>query len=189
MEVGMRRFIIMLACGMLWSAAALAQSASAASSDQQAGSISSAKSNPAQQPAVEENLKDVHFDFDRAELTDSDRQVIQANANWLKANDGVSVSIAGDADDRGNIIYNLLLSQRRAEATRDALIAAGVPGDRIEFATGWGKLYPICSQADESCWSQNRRAHFSAGTDLQNHTVAQEPKSLPIIACATLDCP
>jgi len=36
-----------------------------------------------------------------------------------------------------------------------------VLADRIVFATGWGKLYPVCMQAGENCWAQNRRAHFS----------------------------
>lgn len=138
--------------------------------------------------AVDQNLKDVHFDFDRADLTDQDRQVLQEDANWLKANPNVNVSIAGDADERGEIVYNVVLSQERASVTRDALIQLGVPADRIQFATGWGKLYPVCNQSDESCWSQNRRAHFSAGTDLQNQQVAQKPAPLPIIACAAPEC-
>jgi len=46
-------------------------------------------------------------------------------------------------------------------AARDALVAAGVLAERIVFATGWGKLYPVCMQAGENCWAQNRRAHFS----------------------------
>jgi peptidoglycan-associated lipoprotein len=50
-----------------------------------------------------------------------------------------------------------VLSDRRAIATRDALVELGVPSDRILFSTGWGKLYPVCMQSDESCWSQNRR--------------------------------
>jgi peptidoglycan-associated lipoprotein len=99
------------------------------------------------------------------------------------------VSIAGDADERGEIVYNLTLSDHRAKATRDALVQLGIPADRIIFATGWGKLYPVCAQADETCWSQNRRAHFTSGTDLQTQTVAKKADAMPIIACATLDCP
>jgi peptidoglycan-associated lipoprotein len=136
---------------------------------------------------VQQNLKDIHFDFDRYDLTDQDRQTLQENADWLKANPGVTVSIAGNADERGEIVYNLVLSQK-SEVTRDALISLGVPGDRIEFATGWGKLYPVCEQSDESCWSRNRRAHLTPGTMLQTETVAQELKTLPMIACAALDC-
>jgi peptidoglycan-associated lipoprotein len=113
-----------------------------------------------QAQSAEQSLKDVHFDFDRSDLTSEDQQTLQANADWLKSNPGVYITIAGEADDRGSIFYNVVLSQQRADATRQALISMGVPADRIVFATGWGKLYPVCNQDDESCWAQNRRAHF-----------------------------
>jgi peptidoglycan-associated lipoprotein len=109
---------------------------------------------------IQNNLKDVHFALDQYELTAEDRQSLEATANWLKANPGVYVTIAGNADERGSIVYNVYLSDKRAKATRDGLVAMGVPENQIVFATGWGKLYPVCNQSDESCWAQNRRAHF-----------------------------
>jgi outer membrane protein OmpA-like peptidoglycan-associated protein len=118
------------------------------------------RQTPAQQQEVQQNLKDVHFAFDQYDLTSDDRQSLESTANWLKANSDVYVTIAGDADERGSIVYNLALSEKRASVTRDALVGMGVPADRIVFATGWGKLYPVCSQSDDSCWSENRRAHF-----------------------------
>jgi peptidoglycan-associated lipoprotein len=108
-----------------------------------------------------QDLRDVHFAFDRADLTSEDRQILAADAEWLKAHPEVNVTIEGDADERGDIAYNVVLSDRRALNARDALVALGVPPERIAFATGWGKLYPVCQQSDESCWSENRRAHLS----------------------------
>jgi peptidoglycan-associated lipoprotein len=116
----------------------------------------------AEQIDVQQNIKDVHFDFDRADLRMDDRNTLQADAQWLKAHPDVLVTIEGDADERGDIVYNVQLSEKRATATKDALVSMGVPADQIVFATGWGKLYPICDQSDESCWSENRRAHFAA---------------------------
>jgi len=118
--------------------------------------------NPSQQQAVQQNVKDVHFDFNRADLRPDDQATLQSDAQWLKANPNTLVTIEGDADERGDIVYNVVLSDKRAEVTKDALLSMGVPADQIVYATGWGKLYPICSEADESCWSQNRRAHFAA---------------------------
>ena len=66
----------------------------------------------------------------------------------------------GDADECGEIVYNLALSHERPKATRDALIGMGVPQSQVVFATGWGKLYPTCTESGENCWSQNGRAHF-----------------------------
>ncbi len=107
-----------------------------------------------------EQLKDIHFDFNHSDVLPQERQNLQADADWLKAHPDVLVTIEGNADERGDIVYNVALSDRRAAATREALVQMGVPSDRITFATGWGKLYPVCTQSDESCWSQNRRAHF-----------------------------
>ena len=108
----------------------------------------------------QQDIKDVHFDFDQAVLTAEDRTILASDADWLKAHPNLLVTLEGDADERGDIVYNVVLSGERASATKDALVELGVPADRIVFATGWGKLYPVCSQSDESCWSQNRRTHF-----------------------------
>jgi hypothetical protein len=85
---------------------------------------------------------------------------LASDAEWLKAHPDVLVTLAGEADERGDIVCNVALSDRRAIATRDALVQLGVSPERILFATGWGKLYPICTESEESCWSQNRRTHI-----------------------------
>jgi peptidoglycan-associated lipoprotein len=154
----MRLVLVMAASSIFLTGAASAQSTN--TSEQQAGAVSYTPPTPAQQQEVQQNLKDVHFAFDRYDLTPNDRQNLEGTANWLKANPEVYVTIAGDADERGTIVYNLALSDARAKVTRDALVGMGVPGDRIVYATGWGKLYPVCAQSDESCWSENQRAHF-----------------------------
>jgi peptidoglycan-associated lipoprotein len=111
--------------------------------------------------AFRQNVGDVYFDFNRYDFTAEDHNALQKDAEWLKAHSEVLFTIEGDADERGSIVYNLFLSQERADATKDALEKLGVSSQQILFATGWGKLYPLCTQADESCWAQNRRAHLA----------------------------
>lgn len=111
---------------------------------------------------VQQNVKDIHFDFAQSNLLPEDRSVLQSDAQWLKDHPDVFVTIEGDADERGGVVYNLALSEDRATTARDALVAMGVPSDQIIFSEGWGKLYPVCDQSDDACWSQNRRAHFAA---------------------------
>jgi peptidoglycan-associated lipoprotein len=125
-------------------------------------SIDSLPPSPTEQREVQQNLKDIRFDFDRANLRPEDRSILESDAQWLKTNPNVVVTIEGDADERGGIVYNVVLSEKRATTTKDALVSMGVPPDQIVYATGWGKLYPVCTQSDETCWSENRRAHFSA---------------------------
>jgi len=47
----------------------------------------------------------------------------------------------------------------RAEATRNALMSAGVDASRIEVVS-YGKERPFCSEENETCYQQNRRAQF-----------------------------
>jgi peptidoglycan-associated lipoprotein len=144
--------------------ASFAQSSATATPDPQTSNDTKLVAAPV--PAEEkqqfhEGIKDVHFDFDRADLRAEDRAVLASDAEWLKSHPDVLITLEGDADDRGDIVYNLALSGQRAIVTKDALVELGVSADRIAFATGWGKLYPICSESDESCWSQNRRTHLA----------------------------
>jgi peptidoglycan-associated lipoprotein len=117
--------------------------------------------NPDQRHAFSANVKDVYFDLGKADLRPDARAVLQRNAEWLKAHPDVVFTIEGDADERGGIVYNVFLSDQRALETRDALVKLGIPESQILFATGWGKLYPVCTESNESCWTQNRRSHLS----------------------------
>lgn len=122
--------------------------------------VATPEASPQKLAEFTQAIKDIHFDFDRAALRPEDQAILASNAEWLKSHPDLLIVLEGNADTRGDIVYNLVLSGERASVTRDALIQLGVPADRIVFATGWGKLYPICPEQDESCWSQNRRTHF-----------------------------
>jgi len=165
-----RYFVVFSAVLLVAAACAYAQSPVAAVNEDAlaafdgfgAGSVDTLPPSPAEKREVQQNIQDIHFDFDRAELRPEDRSILEADAQWLKAHPDAIVTIEGDADTRGEIVYNVVLSDKRAETAKDALVSMGVPANQIVFATGWGKLYPVCTQEDETCWSQNRRAHFSA---------------------------
>lgn len=157
----MRHMVLVVSVFICLMGTVFAQSVSQQSTaEQPTAAVAYTPPTPAQKQDIEQGLKDVHFAFDQYDLTDQDRQTLTADAEWLKAHPEVYVTIAGDADERGEIVYNLALSEKRADVTRDALVQMGVPAERIVYAAGWGKLYPVCQQSDESCWSENRRAHF-----------------------------
>jgi outer membrane protein OmpA-like peptidoglycan-associated protein len=86
------------------------------------------------------------------------RAVLQADVQWLKDHPRVRFYIEGYASTRGeDIIYNLVLSAKRAEGVRQALVGMGIPENRIVLTTGWGQLYPVCPEKNDACWSKNRR--------------------------------
>jgi peptidoglycan-associated lipoprotein len=127
-----------------------------------------------EQQVFDQNVKDVLFDYDDHIVdTQAQQDALNANAEWLKANSDARLYIDGYADERGDIPYNMTLSQKRAEAVKAALVERGVPEDRILITVGFGKLYPICAEEDERCLEENRRVHLvyvppSSGVDSTN---------------------
>jgi len=105
-------------------------------------------------------LQDVHFDFDRADIREGDRQVLSKNAETLKKFDFLRITVEGHCDERGTVEYNLALGERRAKAASDYLLSLGVAADRIKTVS-YGKEVPLCQESTEDCWARNRRAHFA----------------------------
>ena len=102
---------------------------------------------------------DVYFDYDESTLTDDTRNKLSRNADLLKSSTQFSVTVEGHCDERGTNEYNLALGERRANAVRDYLGSLGVAADRLRTIS-YGEERPVCTQSEESCWSQNRRAHM-----------------------------
>ncbi len=104
-------------------------------------------------------LKDIFFDFDKSNIRDDAKPNLSEDLQWLKANSSAQISIEGHCDERGTAEYNLGLGERRAKATRDYLVAAGIDGKRMKVIS-YGKERPFVLGHDEAAWRWNRRAHF-----------------------------
>jgi peptidoglycan-associated lipoprotein len=109
--------------------------------------------------AREALLAKVYFDFDRSELRDDQRAILDAKIPVLRANPGVKIRIEGNADERGSDEYNQALGMRRAQTTRKYLIDNGIDAGRIDISSN-GEERPVCQEHNESCWQQNRRDEF-----------------------------
>lgn len=107
-------------------------------------------------------FEDILFDFDMYDIKPEYRPVLMEISDWLISNEAV-ILIEGHCDERGTNEYNLALGDRRAKSTRDFLMASGVPSRKIEYISH-GEERPVCTDRAESCWSRNRRAHFTVGT-------------------------
>jgi len=104
-------------------------------------------------------LKEIYFDFDSYALRADARETLKGDAEWLKRNPGVRVTVEGHCDERGTTEYNLALGAKRAQAAKDYLISLGLPADRIS-TTSFGNETPICRDHTDECWQRNRRGRF-----------------------------
>src|SRR5438094_905474 len=104
-------------------------------------------------------LRDIHFDFDKYDIRPGDARTLDANAAWLKASASQLLLVEGHCDERGTNEYNVALGERRAKAAMNYLVAQGVRANRITVIS-YGEERPLCTEHNEGCWSQNRRAHF-----------------------------
>lgn len=105
------------------------------------------------------DLESVQFDFDRYFLSPKARATLQENAEKLMSAPRIRVTISGHCDERGSDDYNLALSERRAQAAMQYLVALGVPAERLSVI-GYGKEKPLAEGHDEASWGLNRRDDF-----------------------------
>jgi outer membrane protein OmpA-like peptidoglycan-associated protein len=110
--------------------------------------------------AFNKNVHEIMFPWNDHEEP-SNPSTLDENVQWLKDHGNDRFYIHGYASSRGELIYNLALSQRRADWVKKALISKGIPENRIVVAAGWGQLYPVCPELTDECWSKNRLVRFS----------------------------
>ncbi len=102
----------------------------------------------------------VYFGFREASIAEQYGDVIRNEAKAIRHAGTSTVTVEGNCDERGSAEYNLGLGQRRADAVKKLLVAAGVPAKQIKTAS-LGKEKPKAACHDESCWKQNRRVDFA----------------------------
>ncbi len=118
------------------------------------------QAGPSDQELFQRNVKDIYFNYDRFEVRPEDAATLKADADFLVAHPSYKVVISGHCDERGSEDYNMALGSSRADGVRDQLVKLGIARDRIKTIS-YGKEKPFCSEQNEQCWQQNRRAHFS----------------------------
>ena len=101
----------------------------------------------------------VFFAFDRANLTDADRQIIIQAAEDYRRTGTARITATGHTDTSGSAAYNLELSQRRAEAVASELVRQGVPATDI-VTIGRGEEDLLVPTADGVREPRNRRVEI-----------------------------
>ena len=105
-------------------------------------------------------LADIHFDYDRAVLTDEARAALEKHALWLQSHREAKVTVEGHCDERGTTEYNLALGEQRARAAQEYLVSLGVAGARLRTVS-YGKERLLDTTGTEQARAKNRRAHFA----------------------------
>lgn len=102
---------------------------------------------------------EVLFDFDRAEIKPAFAPTLDKLAAVLVKYDRSFATVVGHTDSIGSEAYNQALSERRAQAVVDALVARGVPAGRLS-AAGRGESEPRADNASEAGRQLNRRVEI-----------------------------
>lgn len=101
----------------------------------------------------------VVFDFDKAALKPAGLVAVDKLAAFMKKYPERRVMVEGFTDSVGSDQYNMRLSERRANAVREALMARGIEAERIEIL-GYGKAFPVATNATAAGRQLNRRVEI-----------------------------
>ncbi|RMH40376.1 MAG: OmpA family protein [Deltaproteobacteria bacterium] len=101
----------------------------------------------------------IYFETGKATIKPVSFGLLDEVAQALKDNPTITVRIEGHTDSRGSRAYNLRLSDARAKAVRDYLIAKGIAPERM-VAQGFGEDVPIADNRTAEGRAQNRRVEF-----------------------------
>jgi len=107
----------------------------------------------------EGHLREIYFNFDKYDIREDAKPVLQKNAEWLLSHNSVEFVIEGNCDERGTIEYNIALGEKRAISAKKYLVSLGVPAERIKV-TSYGKSKPVVRGINEETHQKNRRDDF-----------------------------
>ena len=115
--------------------------------------------HPLDDPKSPLAARTIYFEYDSAEILESERAVIETHARYLAEHPGTSITLEGHADERGTREYNVALGEGRASAVRRVMTLFGSSGQQIRTVS-YGEERPAATGHDESAWRLNRRVEI-----------------------------
>jgi OOP family OmpA-OmpF porin len=108
--------------------------------------------------AINDGYVNVYYAFDSSKPLAYSISAAQYISNFLKRNPGVTVEVKGYADELGEEDYNIKLSESRAKAVYDLIIASGVDASRVTYK-GYGEDTSV-DKSSADARQMARRASF-----------------------------
>lgn len=133
------------------------------------------------------SLSDILFDVNKATLKPGAAQNIARISTVLRQYPDKQISVEGHTDSDGSDSYNQDLSERRAAAVREALVAGGVSPGMIT-SRGFGESQPVATNATAVGKQQNRRVEIvvlGAGSMATSSDTTRTTITRPDSAAAT----
>jgi len=101
----------------------------------------------------------INFETGKSVIQNESQKIVNDIFEMLQANADLKVSIEGHTDNVGNAAANKTLSESRAKAVMDALVAKGINKTRLS-SKGWGSTKPVADNATEEGKAANRRVEI-----------------------------
>ena len=122
-----------------------------------AATTAAGRVSPLKDPANILSQRSIYYDFDKYDVKDDYKPVVDAHAKYLREHPDAKVLIQGNTDERGSREYNIGLGQRRADGVRRLLILLGAKEEQIE-AVSLGEEKPKAQGRSDEAYAENRRS-------------------------------
>lgn len=116
--------------------------------------------NPLKDPNNILSKRSVYYDFDKYDIKDEYKPMVEAHAKYLNGNKSASAVVIGNCDERGSREYNIALGHKRAQSVGKMMSVLGVGEKQVEMVS-FGEEKPRATCHDESCWKENRRSDIT----------------------------
>jgi outer membrane protein OmpA-like peptidoglycan-associated protein len=116
------------------------------------------------------NMSDVLFDTARYTLKPGAREKLAKVSGIILGHPGLKIAVEGHTDSVGGDEYNMTLSENRAGAVRDFLVAQGVPAASVS-SRGFGKTMPVADNSTSAGRQQNRRVELVVSGEILGTTL------------------
>lgn len=117
------------------------------------------KGDPLDDPQSPLATRVIYFDFDKSDIKEQYKPVLEAHAGYISEHGGASVTLEGHTDERGTREYNLGLGERRAQSVQRFLRLLGVNENQLQTVS-FGEERPAALGHFHSAWDQNRRVEI-----------------------------